>query len=157
MTFQAIHSGEEWFQFNWQEFAVFAVVIVIYLLLVFRNKMPSMGAFKEFVDAINTAGGHIFLLSLFSLYFFRTAMRFFFHVLSLPDEEITKHEAIIMTGIGFLTGTAFGGAWGALIKTMSGGRANGVTPHPIVDSTPPAPEPTPDVPVPHVIATGHPQ
>lgn len=136
-----MHSGEEWFQTSWQEYAVLALFIGVYLLLVFRNRMPSMGVFKEFVDAINTAGGHIVLLAIFSFYFFRTAMRFFFHVLGLPDEVVTKQNAVIMTGIAFLTGTAFGGAWGALIKTMSGGKANGVTP-PVVDAAPQPPQET---------------
>jgi hypothetical protein len=127
-----MHTGEEWFTFKWTDFGIFCIIIGVYLLLVFRNKMPNMSTFKDFVDAINTAGGHIVLLSVFSFYFFRTAMRFFLHVLGLPDEVVTKNNAIIMTGIGFLTGTAFGGAWGALIKTMSGGKANGTPP--VVDA-----------------------
>jgi hypothetical protein len=139
-----MHSGEEWFSFSWQEYGVIALVVLVYLVLVFGNKMPGMAAFKDFVDAINTAGGHIFLLSLFSLYFFRTAMRFFLHVLGLSDEVVTKQNAVIMTGIAFLTGTAFGGAWAALIKTMSGGKANGSTPP--IDSS--APVSTGDAPAP---------
>lgn len=125
-----MHTGEEWFQFGWPQYIFFGAALVVYLVLVFGNKLPSMKSFQEFTDTINSAGGHIIILSIFSGWFFLTAMRFFFHVLGLPDEMVTKHEAIIMTGVGFLTGTAFGGAWGALIKTMSGGKANGGTPAP---------------------------
>lgn len=131
------HTGEEWFQFGWPQYIALVVIALVYLLLVFRNKMPSMNSFKDFVDAINTAGGHILVLTLFSLYFFRTAMRFFFHVLGLPDEVVTKQNAVIMTGIAFLTGTAFGGAWAALIKTMTGGKANGEAPSPTNSPAPP--------------------
>jgi hypothetical protein len=120
-----MHTGEEWFQFGWPAFGLFVLLLAVYLFLVLTNKMPTMSSFKDFADTINSAGGHIIILSIFSGWFFTTAMRFFFHVLGLPDEVITKHDAIIMTGVGFLTGTAFGGAWGALIKTMSGGKANG--------------------------------
>lgn len=119
------HTGEEWFQIGWQQYAFLGALILLYLVLVFTKNLPSMKSFQEFADTINSAGGHIIILSIFSGWFFMTAMRFFFHVLALPDEMITKHDAIIMTGVGFLTGTAFGGAWGALIKTMSGGKANG--------------------------------
>lgn len=119
------HTGEEWFQIGWQQYVFLAVLALVYLLMVATRRLPSMDSFQKFTDTINSAGGHIIILSLFSAWFFATAMRFFFHVLSLPDEVITKHDAIIMTGVGFLTGTAFGGAWGALIKTMSGGKANG--------------------------------
>ena len=145
-----MHSGEEWFTFSWQDYAVFALVVAVYLILVFRNKLPGMATFKDFTDTINTAGGHLIILTLFSLYFFRTAMRFFLHVLGLPDEVVTKNNAIIMTGIAFLTGTAFGGAWAALIKTMTGGKAvgdvgNGSSPP--IAAIPPAPG-APSIPAP---------
>ena len=120
-----IHTGEEWFRIGWQEYTAVGILILVYLILVFANKLPSMASFKDFADTINSAGGHIILLSIFSGWFFISAMRFFFHSLSLPDEVITKHDALVMNAVSFLTGSAFGGAWGALIKTMSGGKANG--------------------------------
>jgi len=133
LIFQTIpHSGEEWFQIGWQQYAFLGTILLVYLVLVFTRRLPTMDSFQKFTDTINSAGGHIIILSLFSGWFFLTAMRFFLHVLGLPDETVTKHDAIIMTGVGFLTGTAFGGAWGALIKTMSGGKANG-TPNPVPD------------------------
>jgi hypothetical protein len=120
-----MHTGEEWFRIGWQEYTAVGLLILVYLILVFSNKLPSMASFKDFADTINSAGGHIILLSIFSGWFFISAMRFFFHSLSLPDEVITKHDALVMNAVSFLTGSAFGGAWGALIKTMSGGKANG--------------------------------
>jgi hypothetical protein len=139
------HTGEEWFTFGWPQYALVALIVVAYLVLVFYNKLPTMASFKDFVDAINTAGGHIFILTLFAGWFFVSSMRFLFHILNMPDEVITKHDAVIMGGIEFVTGTAFGGAWGALIKTMSGGKANGTTPPP---SDPPAAPAAPATPPP---------
>jgi hypothetical protein len=141
------HSGEEWFQIGWQQYAVLGTLVLVYLVLVFGNKLPAMKSFQEFTDTINSAGGHIIILSIFSGWFFLTAMRFFFHVLGLPDEVVTKNNAVIMTAIAFLTGTAFGGAWGALIKTMSGGKANGGTPGGPDTLTPTL---TPEIPAPMV-------
>ncbi len=128
MALQIQHSGEDWFQIGWPQYAILGVVLAVYLLLVFKNKLPTMASFKDFADTINSAGGHIIILSIFSGWFFISAMRFFFHSLSLPDEVITKHDALVMNAVSFLTGSAFGGAWGALIKTMSGGKANGTAP-----------------------------
>jgi hypothetical protein len=123
-TFQN-HTGEEWFAPGPPMYIALGICVLVYLLLTFTRRLPQMNSFKEFADVINSAGGHILILTLFSAWFFAVAMRFFFHVLGLTDEIITKHEAIVMTGIGFVTGTAFGGAWGALLKTMTGGQANG--------------------------------
>jgi hypothetical protein len=128
-----MHSGEEWFKAGWPEYIFLIAVVVIVLLLIF-SKRVSMKAFQDFIDTINTAGGHIVILTILTGWFFVSAMRFFFHTLGLPDEVITKHDAIIMNAVTFLTGSAFGGAWGALIKTMSGGKANG-TPVPPSSAT----------------------
>jgi hypothetical protein len=134
---------EKWFAFGWEQFLVLTMLLLVYLLLVFTNKLPSVGSFKDVADTINTAGGHIIILTLFSAWFFEVAMRFIFHVINLPDDIVTKRDAEIMTGMGFVTGTAFGGAWGALLKTMSGGKANGVaaTDLTISKETPTPPKP----------------
>src|SRR5271154_5699861 len=116
-------TGEEWFTFGWPQVLVLVLVALIYLLLVFANKLPSMASFKDFADTINSAGGHIIILTLFSAWFFISAMRLIFHIMAMPEELISKQNAIIMAGVGFVTGTAFGGAWGALLKTMSGIKA----------------------------------
>lgn len=122
------HTGEEWFSFGWPQILIVVLAAIIYLLLVFSNKLPSMASFKDFTDTINSSGGHIIILTLFCAWFFVAAMRFFFHVLSMPGDTITKENALIMLGVTFVTGTAFGGAWSALLKTMSGNKANGVSP-----------------------------
>jgi hypothetical protein len=122
----------EWnpFAFSWGQYAIWGGIAAIYLILVFGRKLPSMRTFKDFLDAINSAGGHIFLLSVFSIYFFKVAMQFIYHVLAIQTNSVSKSDAIIMAGITFVTGTAFGGAWGALLKTMTGAKANGATPAP---------------------------
>jgi hypothetical protein len=136
MIFLTVSTGEEWFTFGWPHALILGLLTLIYLLLTFANKLPSMASFKDFADTINSAGGHIIILTLFSAWFFVAAMRFFFHILAMPGDTITKENALVMIGVTFVTGTAFGGAWGALLKTMSGVKANGV-----------APSPTPDIPV----------
>ena len=123
----------------------FGFIVCVYLLLVFTDRLPSIDSVRSFADVINSAGGHILVLAAFSAWFFDVAIKFIFHILGLPDEMVTKHDAIIMTAIGFVTGTAFGGAWSALLKTMSGGQANGV----------PKPAPAPPLPSPAIVNNVH--
>jgi hypothetical protein len=119
------HTGEEWFQLQWPQYAILAAVLATYLLLSFTNKLPSMQAFKDFADVINSAGGNIILLSLFTAWSIKIAMQFFYHILALTSETISKQDAIVTTGIAFVTGTLVGTFAGALIKTLTGGKANG--------------------------------
>jgi len=120
-----MHSGEEFFVWGWPQYALIAALIGCYLLLSFRNKLPGMQAFKDFLDAINSAGGHIFLLVLLSVWSIKIAMQFFYHLLSLGPEQFDKDSALITAGITFVQGSLCGTFIGALIKTMSGGKANG--------------------------------
>lgn len=117
------------FLFSWQEYAIWGTLIAVWMFMVYTKRLPSIETFKSFVDAINSAGGHILLLALFSIYFFKVSMQYIYHVLNLPDDVVSKQNAIIMVGIGFVTGTAFGGSWAALLKTMTGAKANGTTPN----------------------------
>lgn len=123
-----MHTGEEWFSLGWQHYLVLAVLLLVYLFLVFANKLPKMSSFKDFVDVINTSGGHIVLLALFTWWSIKIAMQFFYHTMGLPGDSVPKHDALVSQGIQFVTGTLVGSFLGALLKTMSGGKANGVVP-----------------------------
>ena len=123
-----MRTGEEFLTWGWEQYAILAVILAIYLCLALRNKLPSMGAFKDFLDAVNSVGGHIFLLTLLTVWSIKIAMQFFYHLLSLPQEQIDKGSAIITAGLTFVQGTLVGMFVSALLKTMTGGKANGTTP-----------------------------
>jgi hypothetical protein len=123
--FPLMHTGEEWFQLGWQQYAVFGILVAVYLVLTFANKLPAMDAFKNFLDAINSAGGHIFILSIFTLLSIKVSMQFIYHTMGLPGDVVTKNQAVIGQGISYVTGVLTGSFLGALLKTMSGGKANG--------------------------------
>ena len=117
-----IHEGESLYLANKWDVIVFSIVTAVLLLLIFRNKIPTIDAIRQFVEIINTRGGNILLLSFFSWIFFRSAMLFIYHILALADTTgptVDKSQAVVTAGLGFVTGSAFGGAWGALLKTMS--------------------------------------
>lgn len=123
-----MHTGEEFFTWAWPQYALIAAILACYMILSFRNKLPGMQAFKDFLDAVNSGGGHIFLLTILSVWSIRIAMQFFYHLLGLPQEQIDKDSAIVTAGITFVQGTLVGMFVSALLKTMSGGKANGSAP-----------------------------
>lgn len=123
-----MHTGEEFFLWHWPQYALIGAVLVSYMLLAWRDKLPRMGAFKDFLDAVNSGGGHIFLLTILSVWSIKIAMQFFYHLLALPQEQVDKDSAIVTAGITFVQGTLVGMFVSALLKTMSGGKANGTPP-----------------------------
>jgi len=116
--------------FNWYHFGALCVLALLYLLAARLRLLPSMQGFKDFADTFNSAGMHILLLSIFSGWSITIAVRFIYHILTLPQDTLSKGEATIAVGISFVTGSLAGTFIGALLKTMSGGKANGNTPPP---------------------------
>jgi len=135
-----MHTGEEWFSIGWPQYAVFAVFLALWVFLLLRDKLPGMASFKNFLDAINSAGGHIFILLLLSSWSIKISMQFFYHLLSLSQETMSKDQAIVTAGVTYVTGTLTGAFVGALLKTMSGGKANS-TPGPDTLTATLTPEP----------------
>ncbi len=120
-----MHTGEEFFNWSWPQYALIAALIGSYLVLNFANRLPSMTAFKDFADIINTAGGNIILLALLTVWSIKIAMQFFYHLLGMPPEQFDKASSIVTAGITYVQGGLSGMFIGALIKTLTGGKANG--------------------------------
>jgi hypothetical protein len=116
--------------FSKELYIALGIVLAVYLLLAFTRRLPSMQSFKDLADVVNTAGGHILLLSVFTLFSIRIAMHFIYFTMTLGGDTISKAQAEISVGIAFVTGTLAGTFIGALLKTMSGGKANGTPPAP---------------------------
>lgn len=128
-----MHTGEEFFTWSWPQYALIAALIGSYLLLSFANRLPSMNSFKEFADIINTAGGNILLLALLTVWSIKISMQFFYHLLGLAPEQFDKASSIVTAGITYVQGGLSGMFIGALIKTLTGGKANGVPVVPKLD------------------------
>lgn len=129
--------------FSWYHFGAFCIVVLLYFVAARFRLLPSMQSFKDFADAFNSAGMHILILSLFSAWSTTIAVRYIYYVLTLPGDTLTKGQATIAVGITFVTGSLSGTFIGALLKTMSGGKANGgpsaPTPDTLTASFVPAP------------------
>lgn len=97
-------------------FILLATAILLYLMHRYEPKQ-----LRELVSILNTKGGNILLLSFFSMAFFYSSMQMFYFGLNLiVDKKISPENAVLLMGIAFVTGSAFGGAFGALITMLSG-------------------------------------
>lgn len=89
--------------------------------LLWANKMPSIQGVIDCANVLNSKGGNLLLLAIMSGWFFYEALKFAYHLLYMTSHsEITPDNAIALSMFSFVTGTAFGGAFGALLKGMSG-------------------------------------
>lgn len=130
------------------------VLLLIWVFLALRNKLPSIEGVRALVGILNSRGGNILILTMLTLTFFQASMRWFYYVMGLlQSKSITPDNAVLIAGISFVTGTAFGSAIGALLSALTGqdgrsraGDKNGAPPIPAV-TVPASPEPAP-IPVP---------
>jgi hypothetical protein len=117
-----VHEGESLYLANKWDLIALGIFTIFLMLLIFSDRVPSIGVIREFVEIINTRGGNILLLAFFVWIFFRSAMLFIYHVMAMaqaPGDMVDKAQAVVTSGLGFVTGSAFGGAFGALLKTMN--------------------------------------
>ena len=96
-------------------------VLVTYLVLTWLEKLPPVSSVQALVAQANSRGGNIIVLGTLSMVFFHSSMKLFYNLMDrLQDGKITPDNAVALTAISFVSGTAFGGAFGALLKTMTG-------------------------------------
>lgn len=95
--------------------------VILYTVMKWNDKLPSTEAIQEFTATLNSRGGNILILTAGSIYFFRHAIYLFYKLLDLVQGgQLTPDNAYALMSLQFVTSTAFGGAFGALLKTMTG-------------------------------------
>jgi len=95
--------------------------LILWAVMQWNKKLPTINSIQEFVAVINSRGGNIAILAFASIYFFKYSMYLFGHLLSMvQDKTITQDNAFALMAIQFVTTSAFGGAMGACLKTMTG-------------------------------------
>lgn len=95
--------------------------VILWAIMQWQGKLPSVSSIQHFVSIINSRGGNIVILSLGAVYFFRYSMYIFTDLLNMVrDKTISEDNAFALMAIQFVTTSAFGGAMGALLKTMTG-------------------------------------
>lgn len=97
------------------------IFVLLWALMQWYEKLPSMQSIQDFVALVNSRGGNIVILAGGSIYFFKWSMFLFMKLLNMvKDGTIKQDNAFALMAIQFVTTAAFGGVAGALLKTMTG-------------------------------------
>jgi uncharacterized membrane protein len=90
-------------------------------IVVWRKAWPSAQVTHDLVELMNTKGGIIILLWITSMIFFFVGMKMvYWGVNRMLEGKLSTDNALILSAFNWITGSAFGGAFGALLKTMVG-------------------------------------
>lgn len=134
---------------QYQYLFIFYSLFAVFLVLLALRRLPTVASIQALATMLNTRGGNILVLVLFSWFFFVQAMRLMYQLVwMVQTHKLTADNAFAQVGLQFVTSSAFGGAFGALLKTMTG--ESPIIIHaepapPASASTPPA-APTPPAP-----------
>jgi len=97
------------------------LMLGIFVLMQWFGKLPPIETIQQLATITNTKGGNIFILATMSIIFFFTAIRMTYWCLDrVAAKAFTADNAVLMLGLSFVTGTAFGGAFSSMLKAMSG-------------------------------------
>lgn len=103
-----------------------AVVLSVFgtiAIMQWHGKLPKMSALQDLSATVNSPGGNILLLTSLTVIFFFSGARFTYWVISNSHETagmIKAGDGLVMAFFSFATGNMAGGAFGALLKTMTG-------------------------------------
>jgi hypothetical protein len=90
-------------------------------IVVWRKAWPDAQVIHDAIEMLNSKGGIILLLWLTSMMFFGAGIEMvYWGVNKMIEGKLTTDNALILSSFNFITGSAFGGAFGALLKTMTG-------------------------------------
>ena len=98
-----------------------AIIVGFYALFLYLGKLPSIDSIQALANVVNTKGGNILALGMFSLVFFFTGLGLIYWSLNrMMEGKLTVDNAVLMMGLSWISGTAFGGAFSSMLKVMSG-------------------------------------
>lgn len=123
----------DFFHWTWTGIGVVAFFATVWMVLFLTKSYPEMVSVRAFFDMFSDRGPIIVILGGMSLYFFISAMRFFYVAIELiVEKKLDAQNAIVLMGIQFATGAAFGGAFGSMLTTM---KANAPPPENVTTTT----------------------
>jgi hypothetical protein len=101
--------------------AVALAIILVIALFQWYGKLPPMQDLRDLADMLNSRGGNIIILTIFSGLFFVQSMRLFYQLLDMvKNQTLSQDNSFALMGLQFATSSAFGMAFGSLLKTMTG-------------------------------------
>lgn len=106
---------------QWVNWIAIVLIIVLLAILQFAKRLPSREGAIDMIGALNSRGGNILVLAGLSIWFFQVGMKFMYYLIEMVSaKKLDDSNSLAMLGIQWITGAAFGGAFGALLKTMTG-------------------------------------
>ena len=110
-----------WGQFLKPETVILIFSLIAIAVFIWFKKYPPMEDIASLSNVLNSRGGNILVLIILSILFFQVGMKFMYYLMDLiVQNKLSPDNAMAMLGIQWCTGAAFGGAFGALLKTMTG-------------------------------------
>ena len=104
---------------RWDVYIV--LVVVVYVFLSIAGKLPAVESIRRFISTLDDRGGNIVVLVIFSGWFFTVSIRLFYYAIGLISEnKLDAKDAILMMALTWVTGSVFGGSFGAFLKTLNG-------------------------------------
>jgi hypothetical protein len=123
----------DFFHWTWTGLGALAIFLIVWMILFLTKRNPEMASVRIFMDMFSDRGPIIVILGAMSIYFFVSSMRLFYVAVDLMvQQKLDAQNAIVLMGIQFATGSAFGGAFGAMLTTM---KANAPPPDNIATTT----------------------
>lgn len=124
------------------------LVMGFWLVLIYIKREPHIDSIREFVNLLNTRGGNILILAAMSTGFFVAAMKLFYAMIDLAvSGKLSTDNAFPMMALQFVTSSAFGGAFGAMLTMMTGSDGKGRVGDKVLNGTVPNGVPSPDAPL----------
>lgn len=106
---------------RWVIYIIVYSLILLLAVMQWKQKLPSVSSLQDVTSIVNSRGGNILWLGFFALLFFGVSVWFGFWVINkITDGKLATDNAVMSILVSWLTGTAFGGAFGAMLKTMTG-------------------------------------
>jgi len=106
---------------RWEAQVLFLILFGTWAVMQWYDKLPSPHTIQDLFTVLNSRSGNIVMLAVASVYFFTQSLRLFYVLMDYSrDGKIGQDNAFALMALQFVTSTAFGGAFGALLKTMTG-------------------------------------
>jgi hypothetical protein len=110
---------------NNRDLIVLLFIFATFVALAYLRRLPEPWVIKHYFSALNDRGGNILVLVLMSAWFFSVSVRIFYYAFELlSKKQLDPDNAILLMAVQFVTSSAFGGSFGALLKTMTGSDSN---------------------------------
>jgi hypothetical protein len=110
---------------NTRDLVVLLILFTTFVVLAVMRRLPEPWMVKHYFSALNDRGGNILVLVLMSAWFFSVSVRIFYYAFELlGQKKLDPDNAILLMAVQFVTSSAFGGSFGALLKTMTGSDSN---------------------------------